>query len=454
MLKQIIQVTLGLHEVTPIVHMVQTDTGRTLRCIVKDYLFEGTEGVALVCMRPDETVYSYSGTVDTAINSADFDLDIDGGALSQAGTVACHVIVTDTGGDVVSSFRLNIIVHEVIGGEATADDIAFLDGLQAQLTAWITDTAAAFVPSSRTVNGKVLTTDVVLDADDIPYDQNDSVKDKIDVIAGDLATAQSDLATKADKSTTINGKDLSTDRTIYAQDVPSKNLLPNTASTTTSNGVTFTVNSDGSVTVNGTASADVTFQLSDFYIADAGEYILSGCPINGSYSTYALQDSGGSFSSRDYGDGTTQTLSANSHIVPRIRIASGYTASNLTFYPQIRRSSDPEGYVPYAKTNVELSNMLLSAVGNSNVKMSVSTLAASSTNNIALESGRKYVLFIIGSSPYGTGMALVNVSSAGDVIYREVLAATQLSYATGTNQITITKGATGTSVMLMLSYKA
>ena len=56
-----------------------------------------------------------------------------------------------------------------------------------------------------------------------------------------------------------------------------KNLLPNTATSQTINGLTFTVNTDGSVTCNGRREQTSTF----FTIANvttSGEIILSGCP--------------------------------------------------------------------------------------------------------------------------------------------------------------------------------
>ena len=56
------------------------------------------------------------------------------------------------------------------------------------------------------------------------------------------------------------------------------NLLENTAKTQTVNGVTFTVNKDGTVTANGTATAVSFIAINTFsYIANQ-DYMLSGCP--------------------------------------------------------------------------------------------------------------------------------------------------------------------------------
>ena len=57
------------------------------------------------------------------------------------------------------------------------------------------------------------------------------------------------------------------------------------------NGVDFTVNDDGSVTVNGTATANVNFYLcyDKQMNFPAGRYMMSGCPKGGSLSTYRME---------------------------------------------------------------------------------------------------------------------------------------------------------------------
>ena len=56
------------------------------------------------------------------------------------------------------------------------------------------------------------------------------------------------------------------------------NILKNTAKTQTINGVTFTVNKDGTVIANGTATAESFIAINTFsYIANQ-DYMLSGCP--------------------------------------------------------------------------------------------------------------------------------------------------------------------------------
>lgn len=178
------------------------------------------------------------------------------------------------------------------------------------------------------------------------------------------------LTTSVESQTTVEGAlgALSTNKATQAEvnDIvnvlSAKNVFPVTRpSITTSTGVTFTVNSDGSVTVNGTASADTWFQLCDgFKLKNVG-YTLTGCPSGGSSTTYELQfrsiesDSSQWQMVNDYGNGKTATGDSTRTYIGFVGIHSGYTATNLTFYPMIRLASDTDStYQPYAMTNQQL----------------------------------------------------------------------------------------------------
>lgn len=132
-----------------------------------------------------------------------------------------------------------------------------------------------------------------------------------------------------------------------------KNELDNTATTQTIEGVTYTVNENKSVTVNGTAgengsvlilnSNDISLDL------ESGSYILSGSPSGGSTSTYRLQFYDGSSMITDYGSGTSFdfTNSGQDYNVA-ITVFPNATVNNLTFYPMIRLASITDStYEPY-----------------------------------------------------------------------------------------------------------
>lgn len=125
-----------------------------------------------------------------------------------------------------------------------------------------------------------------------------------------------------------------------------KNILPNTAQTATENGVTFTVNSDGSVSLSGTCNADTNFYIySGFTFPKLGQYFFSGCPSGGSTSTYRvfLTNYGA-----DVGSGyllNVSNLSTTTSI--RINIKSGVVTDGLVFKPQIEAGSTATTYEAY-----------------------------------------------------------------------------------------------------------
>lgn len=143
-----------------------------------------------------------------------------------------------------------------------------------------------------------------------------------------------------------------------------KNILPNNAANQTINGLTFTVNADGSVTVNGTATANTSFYVLNRKTWDCNnDTIFNGCPVNGSDNSFRCQvyDYTTSQSYIDYGIGVNLPKSVYGNSIDVfIRVANGYTADNITFYPMIRLASDIDNtYVPYAMTNKKLTDMML-----------------------------------------------------------------------------------------------
>ena len=142
----------------------------------------------------------------------------------------------------------------------------------------------------------------------------------------------------------------------------SKNLIPYPylETTRTANGLTFTDNGNGTITVNGTATATTIFQIKgrssgNTLGLEAGtEYTISGCPSGGSGSTYKvdiLKYSSAAYAT-DYGNGASFTYSEATadDVVGQIRIVfyTGASVSNLVFKPMIRLASDTDDtWVPY-----------------------------------------------------------------------------------------------------------
>ena len=135
-----------------------------------------------------------------------------------------------------------------------------------------------------------------------------------------------------------------------------KNLLKITGTTTSSNGITYTLNQDGTVTVTGTATANSFFTLGSMS-GYTGDVILSGCPANGGDGKWRLYKAGTNPSQSDTGNGVTYTLDGTSNNYS-IEIYNGQEIADgdpLIFRPMIRPAAitDPT-YEPYAPTNREL----------------------------------------------------------------------------------------------------
>ena len=136
--------------------------------------------------------------------------------------------------------------------------------------------------------------------------------------------------------------------------VTGKNLISKQITSTTKNGVTITNNGNGTYTLNGKATANVSF---DIYASElnlpTGEYILSGCPSDGSASTYKLAWNVGDVTNNDFGNGSSYNGSVNNRSV-WITIYNNYQCNNLIFKPMIEESSTATTYEPYQSKDYEI----------------------------------------------------------------------------------------------------
>ena len=137
-----------------------------------------------------------------------------------------------------------------------------------------------------------------------------------------------------------------------------KNILPHSGSTTTTNGITFTMNADGTVTASGTATAQATFTYnnSDFATPPtAGTYYFNGNPTGSSTSTYRMRIRryvNGSWGSWVYynvtNDAEYTITDGTTRMQVEIHVMSGQTVSNLVFSPMLRSTSYTDStYAPY-----------------------------------------------------------------------------------------------------------
>ena len=131
-----------------------------------------------------------------------------------------------------------------------------------------------------------------------------------------------------------------------------KNLIQHSYAGKTSYGVTLVPNSDGSISVNGTATGNVIERIAEHVMLRAGTYTLSGCPLGGSNNTYRLdvRPQAGGVIAEEYGDGATFTLSSDTEVMYIIRVQNGTTVQNLMFFPQLELGTTATDYEPYRES--------------------------------------------------------------------------------------------------------
>ncbi len=137
--------------------------------------------------------------------------------------------------------------------------------------------------------------------------------------------------------------------------VRSKNLIPYpfSRSTATINGMTFTDNGDGTITVNGTATDNAVYYFCHYIgkpiAIPKGVYTLSGVPVGGASGGYSL-------GLRLYNDGVlkevgvyeyNRTDEMDSFDSVYIYVKKGSTANNVTFKPQLEPGATATTHTPY-----------------------------------------------------------------------------------------------------------
>lgn len=142
-----------------------------------------------------------------------------------------------------------------------------------------------------------------------------------------------------------------------------ENLLPNTYSSVTRAGITWTVNADGSIRATGSTgntSSDFNISLNDF----RGNFYFTGCPNGGTSSTYDVYAWDNVTSARPkQWNGTSPILSDFGHTLQQIqivnntdlvlRVNTNQSNVDLLFTPMLcLPTADSADFVPYKASNV------------------------------------------------------------------------------------------------------
>lgn len=227
--------------------------------------------------------------------------------------------------------------------------------------------------------------------------------------------------------------------------VQCKNLLKNTAKTSTIGGVTFTVNADKSVTVNGTNSTSNYVNLIVFQgELETGTYILSGAVSDVFRIRLGLgtTDVYGSYVGVDRGNGYTFIVTEKAIYTVTCQIASGKTASNVIFKPMLRYADIiDDTYEPYQPSVQEQTPYSLSV-------SSKSTSAAISYNGVPT------LICLTPSESVSSGGGLYLINSVGTAVYLIDKTGIVINTDTTNKTFTITNNTASTyDVYISCAYK-
>ncbi len=185
------------------------------------------------------------------------------------------------------------------------------------------------------------------------------------------------------------------------------NMLPLSFTTQVISNLTITRNNDDTITVSAPSypytidngGNNITFAIGTF-IGDGKTYKLSGCPSDGGDSSYEIYLNPSY--KKDEGNGLIFAFVNGTSYNVRIALTDGYTLTKeLTFKPMITVPFYKGDYVPYAKSNRELTELT------SQLALSVISGNAGTVFNISCDTPYARALVItpysIGSIAYWSG---------------------------------------------------
>lgn len=240
--------------------------------------------------------------------------------------------------------------------------------------------------------------------------------------------------------------------------------------TATSSGI-CTVNSDGSITVNGTVgNADIQFVVRQFTAAEGVKLrgkILSGCPSGGGSSTYGLylqqnQSPWASYGNvtGDYGSTISDSIgTTGSYLLLVLR--KNQTISNVTFYPMICSKAAwdvSQKYVPYAMNNAELTTKAPVTLSKRHIPQSADYEIVSDLT-ISIPAGKKYLIHAMAMfnnvAPKGVIINKTNAIAANkNTVYAEITNDTNDFGGLTTSAIMTNTGSTAFDACIFAKFKA
>ena len=379
---------IGKRPVKPI-DVVQYDTGIQLVFTVKDFTIPSGATATLYVQKPSGKFVYQEKNITIANNT--ITVDLENQALTEYGRTPYQMTIS-SGSDTVTSFAGLMIVERSLKDAGAVESATVIKAFD-EVTA---DKIAEFQTNAKAIADAVIET--------IPDDYTEltaKVNESANAIKGKLSGA------------VVSADDVSPVEHLMNVKVHGKNLLKNTAVTQTIEGVTFTTNSDGSVTANGTAgaSAPIRYNLGEAVLT-AGEYLISGQSegVMSSFVMYSDQD--GNNHQQHSGQDAKLTLTKTAKINVYFVVMESRTVSNVTVYPMIRLASVLESdYEPY----IDPSTAKVTRCG----KNLLNHIGASGTNKgVTFTNNGDGSYTVKGTSEGAVGFALTNLTSYPIILHK------------------------------------
>ncbi len=336
-----------------VIDVVQYDTGVQLAFTVKDFEIPSGATATLYVQKPSGKFVYQQKNITIANNT--ITVDLENQALTEYGKTPYQVTVS-SGSDTITTFTGLMMVERSLKDAGATESRTVIKAFDEVTASKIAELQA----NAETVVNAVIAT--------IPDDYTEltaKVNESANAIKGKLSGA------------VVSADDVSPVEHLMKVNVHGKNLLKNTTVTQTIDGVTFTANSDGSVTANGTASADypVRYNLGEV-VLDAGNYLISGQSEGVAASFVMYSDQDGNNHQQHSGKDAELTLTKTTKINVYFVVMESRTVSNVTVYPMIRLASVLESdYEPY----VDPSTVKVTRCGKNILK---NTAVSQTTNGI------------------------------------------------------------------------
>ncbi len=181
--------------------------------------------------------------------------------------------------------------------------------------------------------------------------------------SSELSAAESNALASGIDSTKVEQIGKNNAGLIDVIDNGAKNLFKNDATTGTVAGVTYTVNTDGTVSTANTSTGFAMFEMLSSPLTFDYDVVLSGCPAGGNYSTgYSLYvaNAGGDTIAIDSGGGALIPANTEFRYI-RILARNGTNMDGKVFKPMICSKAAwdvSQNYAPYVPSLAELYEMI------------------------------------------------------------------------------------------------